>query len=625
MPTARRPSTPIPGLLAGRHLLQDLIWPEPGGDPVLAVRLEGAARVDGARREIGFDAGGRASFDTWLNLFDAGTWCGRFGLDDPCLTLTGSGRVDLALYRTLPLGAPQCLLSRSATLAPGRPLEIDAAAAGATDGVVHAVVTALGEARLTGINWHTARPPRRQPRLALCITSFRREAALGRIVTRFRARLRGEPMAHTLAMIVVDNGRSATLPRAAPGSGQASAVIRLDNRNLGGAGGFARGLIEARARGASHCLFMDDDSAVPMDSVLRTWRLLAHAADPATAVAGAMLDADRPWLVWENGATFHLGCHPLGHDTDLRDPEATLGLALAAQGPAPAHLYGGWWFFAFPLDRVRHLPFPFFVRGDDVSFSLANDFAILRPPGIVALQQDFTVKESPLTWYLDLRSHLAHHLSLPGMATGPLRCLRLAWWFAARALVRHHYETLEAINLALGDVIAGPGRIAAEPDLAGRRVEIAALTRTEAWGPRRDLPQRRWLDSKYRLARLLMKLTLNGHLLPGFGLLGNRVTLPARERGWLRPHWGAAVVNYVSADGSQSYSVRHSKARALRPVLRHLALSLRFLAAYPRLCATWRAAYPDLTGAAWWEQALNLEPLGEPGAAAIAPPLFRDA
>lgn len=39
----------------------------------------------------------------------------------------------------------------------------------------------------------------------------------------------------------------------------------------------------------------------------------------------------------------------------------------------PKILHAGRLFFAFPVDHVEHLPFPFFVRGDDVSFSLVND------------------------------------------------------------------------------------------------------------------------------------------------------------------------------------------------------------------------------------------------------------
>nr|MDJ0822442.1 hypothetical protein [Paracoccaceae bacterium] len=31
----------------------------------------------------------------------------------------------------------------------------------------------------------------------------------------------------------------------------------------------------------------------------------------------------------------------------------------------PDDFYGGWWYFAFAVDAVQHMPFPFFVRGDD--------------------------------------------------------------------------------------------------------------------------------------------------------------------------------------------------------------------------------------------------------------------
>ena len=34
--------------------------------------------------------------------------------------------------------------------------------------------------------------------------------------------------------------------------------------------------------------------------------------------------------------------------------------------------YGGWWFFAFPLEATAAYPYPYFVRGDDVEDASAK-------------------------------------------------------------------------------------------------------------------------------------------------------------------------------------------------------------------------------------------------------------
>ncbi len=81
-------------------------------------------------------------------------------------------------------------------------------------------------------------------------------------------------------------------------------------------------------------------------------------------------------------------------------------------------IYGGWWFFAFPIKQVTRYPFPFFVRGDDINFSLANDFHITTLNGVVSFAEDFSDKESPMTLYLDLRNHMVQHLTLEKMDNG---------------------------------------------------------------------------------------------------------------------------------------------------------------------------------------------------------------
>jgi len=600
---------------AALHTLQGLLWPEQGicTERDLYVRLEGAAGFSEDGPRIDFAPGGVARFDTWCNLFNIGKWVNHCGLDDIRLTLRGAGRFEIAVVFAIPERSWERLANRVITLEEGAPLTVDLShfAAHAPEGVLFFELRALSEGRLDGADWQSAQPPRRVPELALSVTTFRREAQVARTVARFERFIAESPLKAHIRLIVVDNGQSAGI---APGAH----VTPLPNANLGGAGGFARGLLEARAGGATHCLFMDDDASIHMPALERTWTFLAHATDPATAVAGALTLGAHRWSLWENGAVFDSRCMPRYLGTDLRDPAAFLPMEFETANPAPDKHYGGWWFFAFPLAAVRHLPFPFFVRGDDVSFSLAHDFDIVTLPGVVCFQEaDFSGKESPLTLYLDLRSHLAHHLSLPHMEIGPLRTARIPAWFFARNLLSCHYETLAALNLAVEDVLRGPGFFAENADAAGRRAQIRALTRREAWAPLEGAPPagRVRTGPPSWPVRTLMKLTLNGHLLPFFGHFGSRITLGSADRGNFRATWGAAEITYLDAQGRKTYTVRHSKARFLREGLRMSRNILRLALGYRRLRADWRAGYGRLTTEAFWTEALGLVQDGGAGKA----------
>lgn len=590
----------------GATALQSLMWPEFGicTEQDLYLRAQGPVAVSPGQRELRFAAGGHVSFGSWFNLFNLEKWQRECGLQSLSLALEGEGAFELVVFLAPRGRSWDRVVSRYVEFPADGRLEISLdqlLQPGATPGVLFFELRALGAGRLTGAGWQTQDAPRREPQLALAVTTFKREAAVARTVERFCAFRERSWMKPHVQMIVTDNGQSVEL---APQEG----VTLVPNENLGGAGGFTRGLLEARARGASHCLFMDDDASIHMESLERTWMMLAYARDPGTAVAGAMISEQHRWAIWENGARFFTRCQPLHMGTDLRDTGQMLAMEHEAAQPVPEDFYGGWWYFAFPVEQAEHLAFPFFVRGDDVSFSLANDFNIITLNGVVSFQESFTEKESPQTWYLDLRSHMAHHLSLPQLEVGPRGVLKIAAWFFLRNLPRMHYDTLAAINLAVEDVMKGPEFFDEHADMAGRRADIKALTTAEAWqdlDPRQALPPVRH-HPPAAWKRHLMKLSLNGLLIPGFARFGRKITLEAQNRSHIGYAWGAAEIACLNAERTKFYTVRHSKAAAWRELKRFARNARAFLKDYDRLSAAYRSRYGQLTSEAYWQDKLAL-------------------
>lgn len=595
----------------GTTVLQQLAWPEVGlcTERDLYVRLSGGAALSLAEREIHVPCGAEADFGTYNNLFNIGKWIKQCGLETLSLRLTGAGRFELVIFLAQPGRSWERLANEIVTLDAEAPLvmPVGGLADIGTRGAIFFELRALDPAGgvLRAADWCTRDAPRRTPELMLSVTTFRREAAVARTAERFERYIAGSALKDHIRMTVVDNGQSAEI---AP----SEHVTLVPNENLGGAGGFSRGLIEAQRTGASHCLFMDDDASVHMEAIERTWAFLAYAKGPATAVAGAVSNAQHRWQLWENGALFDRICRPQHMGTDLRDIEQVLEMEFDSTATRPRNFYGGWWYFAFPVAEVAHMPFPFFVRGDDVSFSLAHDFNIVTLNGVISFQdEDFSVKESPLTVYLDLRSHLAHHLSLPAMEIGRGGVARIVARFWIRSLLACHYETLEAVAQAAEDVLAGPEFFAANADMATRRSEIGARTVAERWTPAEDLAPSRdrgWLPANRWPARALMKLSLNGHLLPGFTLIGNRIELPAALRGARRPIWGAAEITYVSTDGKRAYRVRHDKRRAWKVSRRIAAATWAIWRDYDGLLGQWRRGYDDLTRPSFWQRLLKIAP-----------------
>lgn len=607
-PPAHRTSSAMPLPETSYHTLQTLLWPELeiSTERNLYVKLNGIAAYAQSTKSLVFGPGGEADFGTAANMFNLGKWRRHCDLSDLRLRLEGAGKFELVVYQASAERSWDRLLNDVIELQQGQPFGVDLAPLLRPDplGVIFFRLRAIGEGRLITAIWQTRQAPKREPKLVLSITTFKREEAVQASVARFEAFMKTTHLAPHLHLVVVDNGRSAEVAPSAH-------ITLIGNENLGGSGGFARGLLETEARGASHCLFMDDDASVHMGALERVWALLAYSTASNTAVAGALLSARHRWAVWESGAIFDRVCRPLYMGTDLRDIDQVIKMECASTPKAPFNLYGGWWFFAFPVEHAKYRPFPFFVRGDDVSFSIVNDFDIVTLPGVYSSQDsDFSDKETLQTRYLDLRSHLAHHLALPTMDIGRFRTLTIPAWFFMSSLAQCHYETLATINLAVEDVLRGPTFFAANADMADRRAAIGKIRKTETWVPLHGAPpasKRRFDPRSNWLLRMVMKYSLNGHLLPFFGFWGNRVTLQSDQRGQLHEAWGAAQITYINREGTQSFTVRHSKMAALKQGIRMLRNGIKLMRRYPKIKAEWQKGYTELASTGFWTSRLGME------------------
>ena len=139
--------------------------------------------------------------------------------------------------------------------------------------------------------------------------------------------------------------------------------------------------------------------------------------------------------------------------------------------------YGAWWCFIFPLASVKTLPFPFFVRGDDITFSMQNRFRLETWPGLVAWQPSFEYKIGASTEYLVHRSFLAMPL-LSGAFTwkkaAVVNGIRHAFAMEIDGL---RYPIAEAICAALEDVLTGPSFWL---NVGNTTARMQQLARTEA-------------------------------------------------------------------------------------------------------------------------------------------------
>lgn len=228
--------------------------------------------------------------------------------------------------------------------------------------------------------------------LMLSTTTFKKEAYIKANIAKIKDEILGsnEDIASHFRMFVVDNGRTLDAPEL-----QGDRVSICPNDNVGGAGGFTRGMIEAldASSPVTHILLMDDDVSISSESIIRTYNLLRAVNDEyANAfISGAMLSHETADEQWE--------------DTGYMTPEGTFSPAKpplrltkfedliyneSYRVPGPIkklhQRYAAWWYCAMPLDAVRKngLPLPYFVRCDDAEYGVrcAPEFMTMNGIGI---------------------------------------------------------------------------------------------------------------------------------------------------------------------------------------------------------------------------------------------------
>lgn len=534
------------------HIIQELLFPglELFSTEEMYVRLQGRVCVRLASRCLEFQVGGKVFLDTYFNAVSVSVWKQATTVDSLQLKLIGRGRflIKVGLHPGMEQ-AHRWLMEQEVILPAGDPIRLPWD--DLTGGLLYVALEALEPGEINSGFFLTEAAPAQEVRLGVVVTHFNRPAYVIPTIARLRRELIEAPSYPcNIDLFVVDNSKN--LP-----PDQTDGATVIPNANYGGSGGFERGLLHLIDTGNyTHCLFMDDDASCEVESIRRAYMLHRFARSRKLGVSGALLREARPFQLHEAGGWFKDGkCRPRHHGLDMRHVH---DLIQAGVADIPV-VYGAWWFFAFKISEAEKHAFPFFVRGDDILFSIANNFEIITINSVACWGEDFSIKENPLTRYLGLRSTLA--LILMTSDAGRLRIFRLVLDWLIHSLLSHNYGSAEAIVEAILDVSRGPKFWCENLDAAAIREKIKPLADSEKLYPMNiakfDIEYRGIYESRTR--RMFRLFTLNGFLLPNF-LIKNKTTLNAKSsRGVFRSIFGYRHVIYYSEINKSGYVVHYDR------------------------------------------------------------------
>ena len=323
-----------------------------------------------------------------------------------------------------------------------------------SDGMLFCAFAAREASIISEISYETEISRPNQVYIAGVICTYRREAYVKRNLRRIDAQIWqniDSPAAQSLDVLVVDNGR--TLP-----PGDRGHVAILPNKNCGGSGGFARGMLEAlhSEKRYTHVLLMDDDISFEPSVLERTVQLL-KAAKPMKnplCIGGQMLVESDPTSQYESGSRYAGGrLYPVNRGLDLSGLESLL-----QNGRESPVDYNAWWYCCIPLELVREkgLPLPLFIKTDDVEYGLRSGAEFLLMNGIGVWHKAFAEKQAAHLEYYIKRNELVVS-ALRQRGDGVLCSIHKLFCSLGGSILRGQTDQIGYIEWGYRDFLKGPG------------------------------------------------------------------------------------------------------------------------------------------------------------------------
>jgi galactofuranosylgalactofuranosylrhamnosyl-N-acetylglucosaminyl-diphospho-decaprenol beta-1,5/1,6-galactofuranosyltransferase len=583
-----------------------------------------------SRHRFRIPAGERVSFGTYFNAFPASYWRRWTVVSSVTLSVTLEGHgATVTVYRSMANGRSQRVDS-AATVERRATFRFDLSLGPFADGgwYWYDVVAGDEPVVVASAEWTAEVPEERvvPGRTTIGITTMNRPDFCANLL-----RQMGDDadLADYLdEVLVVEQGtQKVTDSPAYPGAADALAgrLRVIEQANLGGSGGYARGQLETLRRGtADYFMCMDDDVVCEPEGIMRAVTFADLARRP-TIVGGHMFslfaksrlhsfgEVVQPWRFWWQSAPGVF----VDWDFSARNLRSARWLHRRVDVD-----FNGWFMCLIPvrvLDELG-LSLPLFIKWDDSEFGLrakAAGYPTVSFPGAAVWHVPWTDKNDALDWqsYFHQRNRFVAALLHSPYARGG-RMIRESFNHQVKHLVSMQYSTVELRHRALLDVLAGPERL--HEDLPTKLPEIRAVAKgyTDARlqadpdafpSVRRKKPPRKGRDDSEipgRLSQLIAAGTAPLKQLRPVRPLAKEhpeAELAAMDAKWYRlARYDAAIVSMP--DGTSAALYQRDPERFRELLAQTVDVHQRMAREWPALAARYRAALPTIVSPEAWEQ-----------------------
>lgn len=469
-----------------------------------------------------------------------------------------------------------------------------------------------------GGGYYTEYKPINKIKIGIVICTFKREKYIKRNLNLFKKWLEQKSIfKDKIEVYIVDNAKSLDKKEF-----QTEYLHLIPNKNLGGAGGFTRGMIEVlqRKEEFSHILLMDDDALVDINSIERTFCFLQYVKKECCNlfIGGSTLRLDKQNIQLESAAVWNNNIlYNLKSNLDLENEEDILFNDLEE-----SKSYGAWVFNCIPLSQIdeKNLPLPLFVRGDDMEYGIRNSENLLTMNGICAWHAPLHNKYSAFMLYYTLRNQLILN-ALYDENFSVNAAISLLTNNIARELFLYRYENIQLIFKAYEDFLKGVSFFEnTDAELnhkelmryAPKYKSFNELSRTKYpfiyLKLHHSFKQLKW-KRKDKILRIFRVITFNGYFIPKLFFRGNNnyniVDLCK-----------AKPVNFflyrkvlqVDLDGTRGYITEINKKEFFKTLNRFFKLSISMkCGAYRKAIKSYKEEIYKINNIQFWKKYLNIE------------------
>lgn len=406
---------------------------------------------------VGFDlnrnnaiisSGGTLSLSTYFNSFSMLKWKSYTGINNLKLVLSVKGKFELII-------CSMCI--KDGEIKKTVQLKIPVEANGiacydmpmVNDDILYFELTALEDGCLFYGGYYATDLKGRMPnrvKLAIGICTFRREEFVTANLSRLAEAINNSEcnLHDCVKVFVSDNGQTLPLEEL-----ENSNIHIVYNKNLGGAGGFTRCLIEAlHVQDKEHFtnfLFLDDDIVLSVNAIERNIAFLSLLLPQhrRSVVGGAMFSTDERYLQFESAAKWQrTGFVFNRRDIDMRD---NINILLNEQKYDVN--YNAWCYCCIPFDVVtkNNLPLPIFFHMDDVEYGLRNNLPVITLNGINVWHLYKKALVNAKNDYYDVRNKLIMLSELSPALVGEMIYTYLNS-FTKEALKYHYARSINALD-----------------------------------------------------------------------------------------------------------------------------------------------------------------------------------